>query len=84
MSMLWQALAIDDQYHYAWTGLGNAGGGVVRMQRFSAVQCYQQVLCREWHGGWKGHFGAWGGPGMGAGRLGHVASGRFHGCEGRS
>ena len=59
MSMLWQALAIDDQFQYAWTGLGNAGGGVVGDTQYSSKQCYQQVMCRGWHGARKGHLGAW-------------------------
>ena len=59
VSVPWQALAIDDQYHHAWNGLGFAGGGVVGGTQYSKKQCYQQVLCRGWHGGWKGHFGAW-------------------------
>ena len=46
VSVLWQALAIDDQYHHAWNGLGFAGGGVVGGTQYSEKQCYQQVLCR--------------------------------------
>ena len=51
VSALWQALAIDDQYHYAWNGLGIAGGGVVGGTQYSEKQCHQQVLCRGWHWG---------------------------------
>ena len=59
MSMMWQALAIDDQYQYAWNGLGDAGGGVVGDTKYSSKKCYQQVLCRGWHGARKGHLGVW-------------------------
>ena len=94
MSMLWQALAIDDQCNNSWNGLGNAGGGVVGDTQYSQKQCHQQVLCRGWHGGRRdilghAHVAIRGGPGMGAGRLGHVASsrvheGRGHRCAGRA